>query len=106
MKNSLKKKLSAQSSSIGSWITCFSPEFTEMVAQFNFDWLTIDMEHSCMSLNQIQQLVRICEARDKPVLVRVDQNDPNTIKRVMDTGPSSGIVPMVKTKEDAQHAGA
>jgi len=104
MKNSLKKILGSQATSIGSWITCFSPEFTEMMSQFNFDWLTVDMEHSSMSLNHIQQLVRICQAKDKPVLVRVDENNPNAIKRVMDTGPSGVIVPMVKTKEDAQKA--
>ena len=104
MNKTLKKLLVSKSTTVGTWVTLYSNEYAELMGGFDFDWLTIDMEHSCMSLGNIQQLVRTIRGKNKPVLVRVDQNNPNTIKRVMDTGPDGVIVPMVKTKEDAERA--
>jgi 2-dehydro-3-deoxyglucarate aldolase len=74
------------------------------MAKAGFDWLTVDMEHSAITLHQAQQLVQVIELAGCVPLVRVEENNPNTIKRAMDTGAYGVIVPMVNSKEDAVRA--
>ena len=100
----LKAKLARNKVSIGSWITLPDASVTEIMARADFDWLTLDLEHSSININQAQELIRIIELSGKTPLVRVGANDPLIIKRVMDAGAHGVIVPMVNTKEDAMRA--
>jgi 2-dehydro-3-deoxyglucarate aldolase len=103
-KTNLKNKLSKNQLTIGSWITLGHPSIAEIMANAGFDWLTVDMEHSVITLHQAQQLIQIIELCGVTPLVRVGENNPNLIKRVMDAGAHGVIVPMVNTKEDAINA--
>src|SRR3972149_4262048 len=102
--DSLKNKLKNRKISLGSWITIGHPAIAEIMAKSGFDWLTVDMEHSAITLHQAQQLIQIIELCGVTPLVRVGENNPNLIKRVMDAGSHGVIVPMVNTKEDAKRA--
>jgi 2-dehydro-3-deoxyglucarate aldolase len=101
---SLKNKLKTQTVTIGSWITLGHPAIAEIMAKSGFDWLTVDMEHSAITLHQAQQLVQVIELAGCVPLVRVEENNPNSIKRAMDTGAHGVIVPSVNSKEDAVRA--
>lgn len=100
----LKEKLTNRELTIGSWITIGNPIIAEIMARSGYDWLTVDMEHSAITLENAQDLIRVIELCDTVPLVRVGNNDPNLIKRVMDTGAHGVIVPMVNTAEEAQNA--
>src|SRR5882762_8606615 len=89
---------------IGSWITVGKSEVAEIMAQCGFDWLSIDMEHSAITLDIAQDLIRTIELSDCVPLVRVGENDATLIKRVLDAGAHGIIVPMVNTREDAEKA--
>lgn len=102
--NSLKERLLAGELTIGSWITIGNTSVTEIMAKAGFDWLTIDMEHSAITLSEAQELIRIIELSGVTPLVRVGENNAYFIKRVMDAGAAGVIVPMVNTKEDAEKA--
>lgn len=99
--NSLKKCLNSGCLTVGSWVTIGHPSITEIMAKAGFDWLTVDMEHSAITLHQAQQLIQIIELSGVTPLVRVGENDANLIKRVMDAGAHGVIVPMVNSEEDA-----
>ena len=101
---SLKNKLKKNELTIGSWITIGHPSIAEIMAKVGFDWLTVDMEHSDITLHQAQELIRVIDLCGVTALVRVGENSPNLIKRVMDAGAHGVIVPMVNTKEEAQKA--
>ena len=100
----LKEKLKAGTLTIGSWITIGHTVVAEIMARAGYDWLTVDMEHSAITLDTTQDLIRVIELCGVPPLVRVGSNDANVIKRVMDAGAHGVIVPMVNSKEDAQRA--
>jgi len=102
--NSLKSRLRNGQLTIGSWITLGHSSIAEIMAQARFDWLTVDMEHSAITLHEAQQLVQVIELSGCVPLVRVGANDANLIKRVMDTGAHGVIVPMINTREDAERA--
>ncbi|MGB9498880.1 MAG: HpcH/HpaI aldolase family protein [Dissulfuribacterales bacterium] len=99
-----KQRLKKHELTIGSWITIGSTAVAEIMARAGYDWLTIDMEHSAITLDIAQELIRVIELCGVVPLVRVGHNDPDMIKRVMDAGSHGVIVPMVNSKEDAENA--
>lgn len=104
MKNRLKDKLRNNELTIGSWITLGNNNIPEIMAQSGFEWLTIDIEHSVITLDIVQQQIQVIEGKGVVPLVRVGENNPNLIKRVMDAGAYGVIVPMVNTREQAEAA--
>ena len=94
---SLAQRLSLGELTIGSWITLAHPAIAEIMARTGFDWLTIDLEHSVITIREAEELIRIITLHQVPALVRLTCNDANQIKRVMDAGASGVIVPMVES---------
>lgn len=100
----LKDKLTKRELTIGSWITFSDPAVAEIMARAGFDWLTLDMEHSSLSMDQAQQIIRTVELCGVPLLVRVMENNPELIKRYMDMGAHGVLVPLVNSRNDAERA--
>ena len=103
-KNPIKKALQEQVPTYGSWVTLAHPLIPEFLAHAGFDWLTVDMEHSSITLSDLLPMLISIEANDMIPLVRVGENDPNLIKRVMDAGAYGVIVPNVNTSGEAKAA--
>ncbi len=101
---SLKEKLRSGEITLGSWITLAHPAVAEIMAKAGFDWLTVDLEHSVITIREAEELIRIIELCGVTPLVRVSANDPVQIKRVMDAGAHGVIVPMVNSRADAENA--
>jgi 2-dehydro-3-deoxyglucarate aldolase/4-hydroxy-2-oxoheptanedioate aldolase len=73
----------------------------EIIAMSGFDWVFIDMEHSAISLESVQNAIQIMEGKILTI-VRVPSNDEVWIKRVLDTGCDGILVPMVNSAEEAE----
>lgn len=101
---SLKNKLKNNKLTIGSWITIGESSVVEIMASAGFEWLCIDMEHTSIDLPTAKMLIITIHANDMKALVRVSKNEEVVIKKVMDMGADGVIVPMIKTKEEAQMA--
>jgi 2-dehydro-3-deoxyglucarate aldolase len=86
---------------IGSWITINSPTVAEIMADCGFDWLCIDLEHSVTDYSETQQMIIAIQSKGVKAYVRVGENCPRIIKRVLDAGADGIIVPSVNSKEDA-----
>jgi 2-dehydro-3-deoxyglucarate aldolase len=102
--NNLKTKLQNRALTFGSWITIGHPIVAELMATSGFEWLTIDMEHSAITLDIAQNLIRTIEQSGCIPLVRVRENNPYLIKQVMDAGAYGIIVPMINTQQEAEQA--
>ena len=87
--------------SIGSWITLNHPSIAEIMADAGFDWLCVDLEHSVTDYYEAQQLIMAIQSKGIKAFVRVGDNNPRIIKRVLDAGADGIIVPSVNSKEDA-----
>jgi 2-keto-3-deoxy-L-rhamnonate aldolase RhmA len=88
---------------IGTIFTIGSPHVAEMISNAGFDWVLIDMEHSTLSLESVQNTLQVM-GDDIITIVRVPGNDEIWIKRVLDTGCDGILVPMVKNAEEAVKA--
>ena len=101
---SLKNKLKNNQLTIGSWITIGNSSIIEIMATAGFEWLCIDMEHTSIDLATAKMLITTIHANNIKALVRVSKNEEVAIKKVMDMGADGVIVPMIKSKKDAQMA--
>ena len=100
----LKQKLQNKEISIGSWLTIPHQAVIEIMSTAGFDWLTIDMEHSPISIETIMNLIGHIQGNGMQSLVRVSKNEEVAIKRVLDAGADGVIVPMIRNKEEAIQA--
>jgi len=103
-KMTLKKKLKNNKISLGCWLTISNPLIPEILAPAGFDWFCIDIEHTSIDLNELLPLIISIENQKITPLIRVGENNPNLIKRVMDIGAHGIIVPNVNSAEEAIQA--
>jgi 4-hydroxy-2-oxoheptanedioate aldolase len=103
-KNRFKEALQAGRAQIGLWSSLASSYSVEVIAGAGFDWLLLDMEHSPNDLESLLgQLQAAAPYATQPV-VRVPWNDMVAIKRVLDVGAQSLLVPYVSSAEEAAAA--
>ncbi len=102
--NPLKKALKNHTQTVGCWVTLAHPLIPELLASAGYDWLTIDMEHSSIDLGDLLPLIISIEKNGMVPLVRVGENNPNLIKRVMDAGAYGVIIANINSGEEAQQA--
>ena len=102
--NSFKRALKSGKPQIGLWSSLSSNYTVEVIAGAGFDWILLDMEHSPNDLEStLAQLQAAAPYPSHPV-VRVPWNDMVTIKRLLDIGAQSLLVPYVSTAEEARAA--
>lgn len=87
---------------VGAWVTIPSEIIVEIFANQDYDFIVIDLEHSIISLEQCQNMIRVAQSKNKSALVRVSNNDFTEIKRVLDSGADGIIVPMVNNIIDVE----
>jgi len=103
-RNPVKAALQAGQPQVGTWLSLGSMYATRVLARVGFPWLTVDMEHSPIGIEQAANLFgAIAEAGCVP-LARVPRGTHENIKRVLDAGAWGIVVPMVNTVEEAQLA--
>jgi 2-keto-3-deoxy-L-rhamnonate aldolase RhmA len=99
-----KQKLRSGEVIYGLTLTIGSPQIAELVGNLGFDWVWIEAEHTTMSLETILGQVQSLSGTGTKAVVRVENNDPTIIKRVLDIGCDGIIIPSVNTREDAENA--
>ena len=97
----MKKKNKAK---IGTWITTYNPSALDVISKCNFDWICIDMEHSSITLEQLENLLNVLDKNKSNSFVRVSDNTKTEIKKILDLGAKGIIVPMVNTAIEAKNA--
>jgi 4-hydroxy-2-oxoheptanedioate aldolase len=103
-RNAFKRALGRCELQIGLWSTLCSNLGAEIIAQAGFDWILLDTEHSPNELpDLVAQLQAMGTGTASPV-VRAAWNDPVLIKRVLDVGAPSILLPYVQTPDQAQKA--
>src|SRR3954470_17597751 len=103
-KNAFKAALAAAKQQIGLWVSLASPYSTELVAASGFDWLLIDGEHSPNDPPVVLPQLQAAAPYPVTCIVRPAWNDPILIKRYLDIGAQTFLVPYVQTPEEAAAA--
>ncbi|HWA37108.1 MAG TPA: HpcH/HpaI aldolase/citrate lyase family protein [Burkholderiales bacterium] len=102
--NGFKRALRDGKAQIGLWSSLSSNYSVEVIAGAGFDWILLDMEHSPNDLESLLTQLQAAAPYPSHPIVRVPWNDMVTIKRVLDAGAQSLLIPYVSTVEEAQAA--
>ena len=103
MKKNLKSKLKNQDLCFGSWLTIPDLSITEIMTKQNFEFLTIDLEHSPINTSQTLDMIRIIDNCNKNALVRMPNYNVELIKKILDFGAHGLIFPDVRSAEEARN---
>ncbi len=102
--NRFKRALREGRQQIGLWCSLPGSYVAEAVAGSGFDWLLFDTEHSPTDpLSLLPQLQTIA-AYDVSAVVRPASNDPVLIKRILDLGAQTLLIPYVQNADEARAA--
>ncbi|MEZ5848109.1 MAG: aldolase/citrate lyase family protein [Geminicoccaceae bacterium] len=102
--NSLKERVKAGDRLYGAWLALSSATTAELMAYAGFDFLILDNEHGAASLETSVDVMRACDAAGCPLVVRVPWNDQVYIKRILDAGATSLMIPMIEDADEARAA--
>lgn len=103
--NTFKAGLKSGTTQFGLWCTLSSPFTTEVVAGAGYDWLMLDTEHSPGDpLTVLPQLQVVAGYPSVSPVVRPAANDAVLIKRLLDIGAQSLLIPYVQSAEEARAA--
>ncbi len=103
--NRFKRGLREQRQQIGLWSTLSTGFAAEVVAGAGFDWLLLDTEHSPGTVSTVMgQLQALSGFGGVAPVVRPASNDPVLIKRFLDVGAQSLLIPYVQSPQEAADA--
>tara|TARA_B100000886_G_scaffold339866_1_gene306755 strand:- start:3847 stop:4638 length:792 start_codon:yes stop_codon:yes gene_type:complete len=101
-KNKLKEIFKSGKSAINGWLQIPNSFTAELMANQNWDSLTLDMQHGVIDYpNAVGMLQAISTTKVVP-LARVNWNEPGQIMKILDAGAYGIICPMVSNKKEAE----
>ena len=102
--NRFKRAIKSGQQQIGFWCNLASNISIEILAGSGFDWLLLDCEHSPNELPMVySQLQATMENVTHPI-VRPPWNDMVIIKRLLDAGVQSFLIPTIQSADEARQA--
>src|SRR3954467_7004633 len=103
-KNQFKSALKSARPQIGLWSSLSSNYSVEVIAGAGFDWILLDSEHSPADLENLLTQLQAAAPYPAHAVVRVPWNDMVTMKRTLDIGAQSLLIPYVCSAEEAKAA--
>jgi len=100
-KNRFKAALQAGEPQIGLWCSVPDPGLAEMLAGCGYDWMMFDTEHSAMDPLTVLPMLQAVAAHPVSALVRPTGLDVLQIKKFLDLGAQTILIPYVQTPEEA-----
>ncbi|MEP2641569.1 aldolase/citrate lyase family protein [Roseobacter sp.] len=102
--STLKRRIAAGLKTRALWLEAGSPVMAEAAVYAGFRFLLIDNEHGPASIETTAHMARAIEAAGGHPMVRVAANDPVLLKRVLEIGITSIMIPQVNTVDEARAA--
>lgn len=88
----------------GAWLSLRDAWGSEAIANMDFDYVCIDMQHGLADVGDLFALLQSMTGKRPTPIVRVPWNEPGIIGRVLDMGAMGVIIPMVNSKAEAEAA--
>lgn len=102
--NGFKRALAARRQQIGLWCTTPGPVVAELLAGCGYDWIVLDTEHSVTDLPDILGMLQAVAPYPVAPVVRPQANDPVLVKRALDLGAQTLLLPYVQSRAEAEAA--
>jgi 4-hydroxy-2-oxoheptanedioate aldolase len=103
-RNDFKRAIASQQRQIGFWTSSGSAAVVEMLGPAGYDWILLDTEHAPSELPDIVAQMRVLTGSSAEAIVRPAWNDLVLIKRFLDAGARTLLVPFVQNEDEAARA--
>jgi 4-hydroxy-2-oxoheptanedioate aldolase len=103
-RNAFKAAVKAKKLQIGLWQSLCSNIGAEICSDSGFDWLLLDTEHSPNEIPDLLSQLQAMELGTATAIVRPAWNDAVIIKRCLDIGAQTLLIPYVQNVEEANAA--
>jgi len=88
----------------GVWLVSSAPATAEALGSAGFDFLVVDTEHTPIEPPQVAEILRTMAGTPAQAVVRPAWNDMVLIKRLLDAGAQTLLIPFVQNAEEAKRA--
>ncbi len=102
--NKFKQGLRDGRTQLGAWLTSGAPSTAEAMGCAGFDFLVVDMEHTPVDTPEMVEILRTIAGTPAQAVVRLVWNDMVWLKRVLDGGAQTVLLPFVQNAEEAKRA--
>jgi 2-dehydro-3-deoxyglucarate aldolase len=93
----VRRQLRAGQASVGSWMQIPHPSIAEILGSAGYDWVTLDLEHGAIGIQELPDLCRALELGETLPLVRIAEAAARDCKMALDAGAGGVIVPQVES---------
>lgn len=97
--NSLKQRMINGESVFGTWCMLPSSFTADVISKTGLDYIVIDMEHGTITYETAEDMVRAAQLAGCQPIIRVGDDQDNTILHALETGCEAVLVPNVCTVE-------
>jgi len=101
MNGSFRQRLENGDLLVGTIVSLPSPEIAEILADIGYDWLWVDVEHTTLTIPDVQRIVQATGGRCN-CIVRAPSGDEVWAKKVLDTGAAGILFPHVNSADEAE----
>ena len=102
-KNRLKEIFKSGKSVVNGWLQIPNSFTAELMANQNWDSLTLDMQHGVIDYANAVAMLQAISTTDVVPMARVNWNEPGQIMKILDAGAYGIICPMVSNKKEAEN---
>lgn len=102
--NPIRAALAADRPVLGTFAWSRSAAMVEAIGLLGFDYVVIDNEHSAISVDHTEHLIRAAETAGIVPIVRIAELSRAVITRTLDSGAGGVIVPQIHSAQDAHYA--
>jgi 4-hydroxy-2-oxoheptanedioate aldolase len=99
--NRFKRDIAAGKTQVGCWLASGAPSTAEALGCAGFDFLVVDTEHTPIDPPQMVDILRTIAGTPAQAIVRPPWNDMVMVKRVLDAGAQTLLLPFVQSAEEA-----
>lgn len=103
-RNTFKRALSEGRRQVGLWSSLCHPIAAEILAGASFDWVLLDTEHAPNELPIVLAQLHAMVGGTATPIVRPAWNDMVLIKRYLDVGAQTLLLPYVQSADEARRA--
>ena len=102
-KNKLKEIFKSGKAAVNGWLQIPNSFTAELMANQNWDSLTLDMQHGIIDYNSAVGMLQAISTTEVVPMARVNWNEPGQIMKILDAGAYGIICPMVSNKKEANN---
>lgn len=102
IKNKAKEKILNGGTAYGVFCMLYAPAIVELIGHLGFDFILIDGEHSPMTTESCEHMVRAADSVGLTPYIRVAVNIRQNILRYLDIGSAGVQLPMINSRAEAE----